>query len=120
MRFDDLKLLPGTRMKVIVAGGPTQNALACKFIGSYPPRSLLVSLPLTESESNAIRVGAKVAISLASPTGIVTFSSQVQSVHNEPFAYLHLSYPEAMQVRNVRSAVRVSVEVQAQVTNRQG
>ena len=117
MRFDDLKLLPGTRMKVVIAGGPTQSALACKFIGSYPPRSLLVSLPATEGDNNAIRVGARVAISLASPTGIVTFSSQIQSLHHEPFAYLHLSYPDALQVRNVRSAVRVSVEVQAQVTN---
>jgi|KBSSwiStaDraftv2_1062776.scaffolds.fasta_scaffold25004_5 hypothetical protein len=117
MHFDELKLLPGTRVKLVIAGGgPAQNPLSCKYMGSHAPHSLLVAVSDHLPAIN-LRVGARVVASLANPTGIVTFSSLVQAVNLEPFMYVHLAYPEAMQIRNVRSAVRVDVEVLAQATN---
>lgn len=117
MNFDELKLLSGTRMKLVVAGASApQGSLTCQYIGSHAPHALLVGLPENIPVATP-RVGAKVGVSLASPTGIVTFSSSIRAIAFKPFALVHLEYPAIVQIRNVRSAVRVGVEVLAQVTN---
>lgn len=116
MHFDELKLLPGIPVKLLIASGSAQNTLSCKYIGSHAPHSLLIAVP-DDLPANHLRVGAKAGVSLASPTGIVTFSSLVQTISLEPYAHVHLGYPATMQIRNVRSSVRVDVEVLAQVTN---
>lgn len=116
MNFDELKLLPGLRIKLVVANAAASNSLACQYIGSFAPHTLLVATPAGIPAAN-LRAGAKVAVSLASPTGIVTFSSSIRAIALEPYPLMHLEYPTTLQVRNVRSAVRVGVEVLAQVTN---
>lgn len=116
MQFDDLKLLPGTRVKMATVGtdnGPP--AVTGKYVGCQRPHAIVVAVP--SSAVGALRLGAKVAGSLVTATGIVNFVSQVEAVSNLPFPHVFLTYPKVINMRNVRAAVRVNVDIEAQVAN---
>jgi hypothetical protein len=55
--------------------------------------------------------------SLVTATGIVNFASQIEGLSSTPFPHVFLTYPKVINMRNVRAAVRVNVEIEAQVAN---
>jgi hypothetical protein len=108
MQFDDLKLLPGSRVKVMAAGvdkGPP--AVTGKYVGCQRPHAIVVAVPAS-AIGGTLRLGAKVACSLVTATGIV---------NAQPFPHVFLTYPKIINMRNVRAAVRVNVDLEAQVVN---
>ena len=117
MQFDDLKLLPGSRVKVMAAGvdsGPP--AVTGKYVGCQRPHAIVVAVPAS-AVGGTLRLGARVACSLVTATGIVNFASQVEGVNNLPFPHVFLTYPKVINMRHVRNAVRVNVDIEAQVAN---
>ncbi|MFT3930324.1 MAG: PilZ domain-containing protein [Spongiibacteraceae bacterium] len=113
-QFNELKLLPGAAMRIALAGASAKQSMTQgKYIGSDMPRAIIAAAQVGAD----LQVGAKVAVSMTSPTGIVTFASQIEAIGSAPFPHVFLQYPRAVNLRNVRSAVRVSVDVSAQVTN---
>ncbi|MDB6063347.1 MAG: hypothetical protein JWM78_3450 [Verrucomicrobiaceae bacterium] len=117
MQFDDLKLSPGARMKLVLSGvGGDQASIQSKFIGAYPQHSIIAGVPATAA-SGALEAGSKVLVSMVTPTDIVTFMTAIEAVAVTPFPHVFLAYPESINVRTVRSAARVNVGVSAQVTN---
>jgi hypothetical protein len=117
MQFDALQLLPGTAMKLSVLGPDRRrHAVQAQYIGCRAPRVILVTVP-TRAVGLVLRVGSKVGVSALTPTGIVSFVSAVEVLNSQPFVYAHLLYPAAVQVRSVRAAARVNVELGAGVTN---
>ena len=112
--FAELKLLPGAAMRVALPGaGDKQAAVQGKYVGSDAPRAIVAAAQVNAD----FRVGVKVAVSMTSPTGIVTFASQIEAVGTAPFPHVFLLYPKTVNLRNVRAAVRVNVGVEAQVAN---
>jgi hypothetical protein len=117
MKFEQLKLPSGARMKLTIANvGKTPTVVQSRFVGFHAGRSIIAVVP-TSALTNGLSVGAKVAVSLVTPTDIATFTSSIEAVAKHPFAHLFLHYPDALNVRKVRSAARVSVGVSAQVAN---
>jgi hypothetical protein len=117
MQFDDLKLLPGSRVKVMPAGvdsGPP--AVTGKYVGCQRPHAIVVAVPASAIGAT-LRQGARIACSLVTATGIVNFASQVEIASNVPFPHVFLTYPKVINMRNVRAAVRVNVDIEAQVAN---
>lgn len=113
-QFSELKLLPGAAMRIALSGtAAKQSMVQGKYMGSDVPRALIAAAQVGAE----LHVGAKVAVSMTSPTGIVTFASQIESIGTTPFPHVFLQYPKIVHLRNVRSAVRVSVDVSAQVAN---
>lgn len=101
-------------MRIALAGSSAKQSMTQgKYIGSDTPRAIIAAAQVSPD----LHVGAKVAVSMTSPTGIVTFASQVESIGTTPFPHVFLQYPKIVNLRNVRSAVRVSVDVSAQVAN---
>lgn len=88
-------------------------ALQGKYVGSNAPRSIIVATQLGPE----FQAGTKVAVSMTSPTGIVSFVTQIDALGTAPFSHVFLQYPKVVNLRNVRSAVRVGVDVSAQVAN---
>jgi hypothetical protein len=104
-------------MKLTIAStGKTLATVQARFVGFHAGRSIVAVVPATALASG-LDAGAKVAVSLVTPTDIATFTSSIEAVANHPFCHLFLHYPESINVRKVRSAARVSVGVSAQVTN---
>lgn len=117
MQFDELKLLPGTRVKIAGAGGEGGlPSVTGKYVGCQRPLALIVAVPEITA-GGALRLGTRVACSLVTPTGIVNFVSQIEGVSHSPFPHVFLAYPKIINMRNVRSAVRVNVDIEAQVAN---
>lgn len=117
MQFDDLKLLPGSRVKVMPAGvdsGPP--AVTGKYVGCQRPHAIVVAVPAS-AIGGTLRMSARIACSLVTATGIVNFISQVEAISNLPFPHVFLTYPKVINMRNVRAAVRVNVDIEAQVAN---
>lgn len=113
-QFAELMLLPGTAMRIALPGGADKGGtMHGKYVGSFAPRSIIVAAQAVAE----LQVGVKVAVSMTSPTGIVTFASQIDAIGNNPFPHVFLQYPKLVNLRNVRSAVRVNVGVPAQVAN---
>ena len=111
-QFAELKLLPGASMRITLSGsGDKSTAILAKYIGSLPSQAIVAAAPANPN----LRAGTKVAVSMTSPTGIVTFASQIETAGTAPFAHLFLQWPDAVHVRNVRAAVRFNVGVSAQV-----
>lgn len=101
-------------MRIALPGvADKQSTLHGKYIGSDSPRAIVAAA----QASGEYRVGAKVAVSMTSPTGIVTFASQIEGVGAAPIPHVFLQYPKVVNLRNVRAAVRVGVDVPAQVAN---
>jgi PilZ domain-containing protein/flagellar protein YcgR len=117
MQFDDLKLLPGTRVKIMIAGSEGHSpAVTGKYVGCLRPHAVIVAVPAS-AVGSTLRSGAKVAGSLVTGTGIVNFISQVDNLNSVPFPHVFLVYPKTINMRNVRAAVRVDVDIAAQVAN---
>lgn len=113
-QFADLKLLPGTAMRITLPSiNDKQPILQGRYVGSDAPRAIIAAAQARAE----LPVGTKVVVSMTSPTGIVTFASQIDAVGAAPFPHIFLQYPRTVNLRNVRSAVRVSVDVSAQVAN---
>jgi hypothetical protein len=117
MQFDDLKLLPGSRVKVMAAGADSgPPAVTGKYVGCQRPHAIVVAVPAS-AVGGTLRLGARVACSLVTATGIVNFASQVEGVNAQPFPHVFLTYPKIINMRNVRAAVRVNIDLEAQVIN---
>lgn len=117
MRFEELKLVPGARMKLVLRGADLkQQPVAGRYIGCNSPASLLVAVP-AKSIGSLLRNGVRVAVSVASPTGIASFSSAVEATASTPYAYVHLLFPREVQWRSVRTTVRVAADLPCQVKN---
>ncbi len=113
-QFTELKLLPGAAMRLSPAGSNDKKAsIQARYIGCDSLRAIVASARLSDD----FHVGTSVAVSMTSPTGIVTFASQIEAIGSAPFPHVFLTYPKAIHMRHVRSAVRVSVDVSAQVAN---
>lgn len=113
-QFADIKLLPGVAMRIALPGtGEKQATVQGKYIGSHAPRTVIAAATVDVN----FRPGTKVAVSMTSPTGIITFASEIQTVGTAPFPHVFLLYPAMVHLRNVRAAVRVGVDVSAQVAN---
>ena len=113
-QFAELKLLPGATMRIALASAGDKHAtVQGRYVGSDAPRAIVVAA----SVGADFRAGVKVVVSMTSPTGIVTFASQIEAMGTAPFPHVFLLYPKLIHLRNVRAAVRVNVGVSAQVAN---
>jgi hypothetical protein len=114
MEFSQLNLLPGAAMRIALPGANSKQSMTQgKYMGSDISRAIVAAAQVGPD----LQVGAKVAVSMTSPTGIITFASQIDAIGTAPFPHVFLQYPKTVNLRNVRSAVRVSVDVSAQVAN---
>lgn len=101
-------------MRIALPGASAKQSMTQgKYVGSDIPRAIIAAAQVGPD----LQAGTKVVVSMTSPTGIVTFNSQIEAVGSAPFSHVFLQYPKIVNLRNVRSAVRVSVDVSAQVAN---
>ncbi|ACE85607.1 flagellar brake protein [Cellvibrio japonicus] len=116
MRFEELKLTYGYPLQLQttnLAGQPERYS--CRLIGCLPGRSILVSVPKSAGRVIRFRNGQKIVLRFMIDNGIGVFISQVEVQTADPYPILHISYPENVSFKGIRSAVRVSVDLIADV-----
>ncbi|HEY8940769.1 MAG TPA: flagellar brake protein [Cellvibrio sp.] len=118
MKFEELKLAYGYPLQLQTASGTGQpERFSCRLIGCLPGRSLLLSVPKQSGKLVKFRPGQKIVVRLMIDNGIGIFAGIVESLTLDPYPILHLSYPESVTFKGIRSATRVVVYENVVVSN---
>lgn len=118
MKFEELKLAYGYPLQLqtsSLAGQPER--FSCRLIGCLPGRALLLSVPKQTGKLVKFRAGQKIVVRLMIDNGIGIFAGIVESQTLEPYPILHLSYPDSVTFKGIRSATRVAVHEKVDVFN---
>lgn len=110
MKFDDIKLTFGYPLQLqttSLSGQPERYS--CRLIGCLPGRSLLFSVPKVSGKLVKFKIGQKVVVRFMIDNGIGVFAVAVEAQTLEPYPILHLSFPESVTFKGIRSATRVAV-----------
>ena len=119
MRFEELKLTYGYPLQLQATNAAGQpERYSCRLIGCLPGRSILISVPKTSGRLMRFRTGQKVVVRFMADNGIGVFISLVDVQTTDPYPILHISYPDNVTFKGIRSATRVPVGLMAHLRNR--
>lgn len=106
MKFSDLHLKIGSRIQLQVQGKDYKpyNCEA-RLLGFKPNGSVLVTIAEKPPQVTLME-GLDASARLAVPAGLVDFKTSVEQLCESPYKYLHLSYPDEIQLKPLRSEAR--------------
>jgi len=111
MEFADLRLPVATRMQLNFVGLDYKRYPSdASLIGYRAGESVMVYLPKKPPQV-FLRDGVKVEGKFALQMGIVSFSSMILHICEEPFPYLHFAWPQDVQVEPLRKYPRFPLDV---------
>ena len=111
----DLNLQVGETLQIQFMDDETRGQFYVKVIGFLPERSVIVTAPEKGGQAMSVREGRAVLARSFSGAQARGFTCMVMRSATQPYAYLHLSYPNKIetmlerQSSRVRSALAVSV-----------
>ena len=118
MRFEELKLTYGYPLQLQTTNAAGQpERYSCRLIGCLPGRSILISVPKASGRLMRFRTGQKVVVRFMADNGIGVFISLVDVQTTDPYPILHISYPDNVTFKGIRSATRVPVGLTAHLRN---
>ncbi len=116
MEFSQLKLPVAARMQINFIGldykrYPSEASL----LGYRNGESVLVYLPKKPPQV-LVREGVKVEVKSALQMGIVSFTSTILQICEQPFPYLHFAWPQKVELEPLRRYPRFSFQNPLQLT----
>jgi c-di-GMP-binding flagellar brake protein YcgR len=90
------------------------------LIGYVRDEYLIVKLPMENGTPVGLVDGERVTIRVFSGMNVCSFACTVQRVFDRPMNYVHLSFPDSIQGTSLRTAMRVKVDIAAQVLPARG
>ena len=116
--FDDMKLKVEDRLQLEPPAPLTRERFLVKVIGFLRGHSLLVTTPVT---ATGIRLqlleGETVVMRSFSGQNAFGFACTIARVCKQPYEYMHLSFPEAIEGIVIRKAPRVKTHIVTVVQN---
>ncbi len=109
--LDDVKLMPGDSLHLQPMVEGNQERLTVHIIGVMRPKSVLVTAPAIDGKLIFVREAQPFLVRTFSGLSVCAFKSRVLKAHHTPFPYLHLSYPDSIQLMRIRKAVRARVQI---------
>jgi c-di-GMP-binding flagellar brake protein YcgR len=113
--FEQLNLQVGGRIQLITHRTLKPVQHFSTVIGWIKDEYMIVKLPLENGVPVAIREGEKLTIRVFSGVNVCAFSTIVQRVFDRPLFYLHVAFPTHIQGTSLRTAMRVRVDIPAQL-----
>lgn len=104
----DLDLHIGSALHLELPGG---EKAVVRLIGLVPGRSLIVTAPESGARLLPLAVGDRVSARVYAGADALAFQSAVAYVTAQPFAYVHLRYPAAIESTPLRHAQRARVHL---------
>lgn len=117
---DALKLMPGDVLHLQSMVEGQSDRYTVRVIGLMRGKSVLVSAPALEGKLIFVREAQPFLIRAFSGQSVYAFKARVLKVHHTPFSYLHLSYPDSVQVMRIRKAMRAPAQLIAAISDREG
>jgi c-di-GMP-binding flagellar brake protein YcgR len=118
--FEQMNLQVGMRLQVIThrAMRPTQNFSS--VIGWVKDEFLIVKIPFEQGAPIALHEGDKVTLRVFSGVNVCAFDTIVERIFGRPLLYAHVAFPRQIQGTSLRMAMRVKVDIPAQVKTASG
>lgn len=110
----------GERVQLRLLGRDIQAFHYATLIGYIKGQSILVTTPLSGRQRIAMTEGERLELRMLTGSNIVIFQSEIIRVCVSPSHYLHLQYPERIQMQKLRNASRTRVRIAAKLTAAQG
>lgn len=104
-----LNPLPGERLRV--ESRAPRSRFVSELIGYRVGGSVLIAAPSAGALAASVNAGSSVTVRLMAGNRICAFTSRLLRVQAQPFAYWHLEYPKAVEVRRIRNCSRVPVRL---------
>lgn len=113
--FEQMNLQVGGRIQFITHRTIKPIQHFSTIIGWVKDEYMIVKVPLENGAPIAVNEGDKLTIRVFSGVNVCSFSSMVMRVFGRPLYYVHLSFPEKIQGTSLRTAMRVRVDIPAQL-----
>ena len=113
--FEQMNLQVGGRIQFITHRTMKPVQHFSTMIGWVKDEYMIVRVPFENGAPIAVNDGDKLTIRVFSGVNVCSFSAIVQRVFGRPLFYAHLSFPQKIQGTSLRTAMRVKVDIPAQL-----
>lgn len=114
--FEQMNLQVGGRIQFITHRTIKPIQHFSTVVGWVKDEYLIVRIPIENGAAIALNDGDKLTIRVFSGVNVCSFSTTVLRIFPRPLFYVHLSFPSSIQGASLRAAMRVKVDIPAQVT----
>jgi c-di-GMP-binding flagellar brake protein YcgR len=114
--FEAMNLQVGGRLQFITHRQVKPIQHFSTLIGYIKDEYLIVKIPMENGAPIALTEGDRLTIRVFSGVNVCSFACTVERVFSRPLLYVHVSFPKSIQGTSLRSAMRVKVDLAAQVT----
>lgn len=111
--FETLQLQVGTRLQLNVTRDLKHIQLFSNVIGWVKNEYLLLQIPMEGAQPFPLREGDRLTVRVFSGVQVCWFHTTVLRTFMQPYRYMHVAFPREISGRQLRSALRVRVEVPA-------
>jgi c-di-GMP-binding flagellar brake protein YcgR len=118
--FEAMNLQVGGRLQFITHRQVKPVQHFSTLIGWVKDEYLIVKIPMEHGAPIPLVEGERLTIRVFSGVNVCSFACTVERVFARPLLYVHLSFPTSIQGSSLRTAMRVKVDIPAQVTARSG
>lgn len=118
--FEQMNLQVGGRIQFITHRTIKPVQHFSTLVGWVKDEYLIVKVPFENGAPISLNDGDKLTIRVFSGVNVCSFSCVVHRVFPRPLFYVHLSFPVSIQGTSLRAAMRVKVDIPAQVTTQGG
>lgn len=113
--FESMNLQVGVRLQFITYRRIKPVQYFSTLVGYVKDEYLIVKVPVENGTPVGLVEGERVTIRVFSGVNVCSFACTVQRVFDRPLLYVHLSFPDSIQGTSLRTAMRVKVDIPAQV-----
>jgi len=114
--FEAMNLQVGGRLQFITHRQVKPVQHFSTLIGWVKDEYLIVKIPMEHGAPIPLVEGERLTIRVFSGVNVCSFACTVERVFARPLLYVHLSFPASIQGTSLRTAMRVKVDIPAQVT----
>lgn len=111
-----LKITPGTTLHIQSSIDPLSQNESVKLIGWLDKTGVLLSAVNAQGTILPFREGQSIKAKTIAGKDVISFEAIIEKVCFTPFPYLHLSWPDSLQIRQLRNSLRVNTQLIASVS----
>jgi c-di-GMP-binding flagellar brake protein YcgR len=115
VEFQAMNLQVESRLQLLLQRGLTPVQHFSTLIGYSKDEYLLIKMPIENGSPMLLREGEQVTIRVFSGMTVCSFDATVMRVFYHPFFYAHLTFPKVIQGASLRRAMRIKVDMPAEV-----
>ncbi|WP_082584475.1 flagellar brake domain-containing protein [Noviherbaspirillum sp. Root189] len=116
IEFESMRLQVGTRLQVLTVLDIKPVQTFSTLIGYVKNDYLILKTPFGDKGSVTFREGGKLSIRVFSGVSVCTFDVTIQRIFGAPLHYIHVSFPDTILASNLRTAMRVQMNLPATVS----